>query len=709
MTTLSGLDHAEVLRELRAAGLGSLPGGGAEVFADRVRAARRARQGAPRHLARTCTAWRTAWACRRTARCSTTTSRPTRSASTTCCACASCRTRPAASWPSSRCRSTRENTVFERRGWSFTTGHDDLKMQAVSRLMLDNIAEHQGVLDHDLDAARPGGAALRRERHPGHGRRGDDRPRRRRGHAHRGEGRLARPRDPRGRPRSRCSATRTTTSCGASTGDAPSPRPRRVHQHLPGRVGAVAPSRPGARPSRSSACRRRSTACSRARRDRRRQLLERRVRARARRATCCCRRCASARTARSSRCSSSRDCRCGRSQTVAVTRESATSVALVQILLPEAEILDRGRARRRPPADRRQGPALGLLGPDAPPRPRRCCGASTPGCRWSSPSGPPAPRCDPERAGRGSTSALRGAVAEAAEHAERGGPGRRRAASASRAGYLARYFEKLRYRFGARERAGLAALLRAGRRVGADPERAGAALRRHRSRTLTPMAVDVAHPHRVGEILERVAARASGWRTTTPSTLLRSRDLVAVGRAADEMRARKHEPGRGHVHRRPEHQLHERLRHGLRLLRLLPPPGRHARGLRPAQARDLQEDRGDARARRHGPADAGRPPPRPRHRLVRGPVPVHQGALPDPPARALAARDPAHLAALEADDPGDALAPARRGPRLAARRRRRDPRRPRAQDHRARRRRRRPSGSASCARRTAWACRRRRR
>jgi aminodeoxyfutalosine synthase len=34
-----------------------------------------------------------------------------------------------------------ENTVFERRGWKFTTGMDDLKMQAVSRLMLDNI-EH---------------------------------------------------------------------------------------------------------------------------------------------------------------------------------------------------------------------------------------------------------------------------------------------------------------------------------------------------------------------------------------------------------------------------------------------------------------------------------------------------------------------------------------------------------------------------------------
>ena len=37
MTTLSGLTHEEVLIELKAAGLGSLPGGGAEVFADRVR------------------------------------------------------------------------------------------------------------------------------------------------------------------------------------------------------------------------------------------------------------------------------------------------------------------------------------------------------------------------------------------------------------------------------------------------------------------------------------------------------------------------------------------------------------------------------------------------------------------------------------------------------------------------------------------------
>ena len=32
-----------------------------------------------------------------------------------------------------------ENTVFARRGWAFTAGSEDLRMVAVSRLMLDNI------------------------------------------------------------------------------------------------------------------------------------------------------------------------------------------------------------------------------------------------------------------------------------------------------------------------------------------------------------------------------------------------------------------------------------------------------------------------------------------------------------------------------------------------------------------------------------------
>ena len=105
MTKLSGKTHAEVLADLKAAGLGSLPGGGAEVFADRVRRlVRRARSipttGSP-PIARP-----TGWGSRPTAPCSTGMSRPTRSGSTTGCGCATCRTRRAGSWRSSRCRST---------------------------------------------------------------------------------------------------------------------------------------------------------------------------------------------------------------------------------------------------------------------------------------------------------------------------------------------------------------------------------------------------------------------------------------------------------------------------------------------------------------------------------------------------------------------------------------------------------------------------
>src|SRR5499427_5454425 len=37
MSKLAGISHEEVLVELKAAGLGSMPGGGAEIFADRVR------------------------------------------------------------------------------------------------------------------------------------------------------------------------------------------------------------------------------------------------------------------------------------------------------------------------------------------------------------------------------------------------------------------------------------------------------------------------------------------------------------------------------------------------------------------------------------------------------------------------------------------------------------------------------------------------
>jgi aminodeoxyfutalosine synthase len=138
MTTLSGLSHEDVLRELQDAGLGSLPGGGAEVFADRVR-----RLVAPgkEHPDFWFHVHRTAHALGIPTHCTilyghveTYEERIDHLL----------RLRdlqdetggflafiPLAFHP--------ENTVFERRGWTHTHGSDDLKMVAVSRLMLDNI------------------------------------------------------------------------------------------------------------------------------------------------------------------------------------------------------------------------------------------------------------------------------------------------------------------------------------------------------------------------------------------------------------------------------------------------------------------------------------------------------------------------------------------------------------------------------------------
>src|SRR5437773_10448225 len=140
MTKLSGLTHEQVLRELRDAGLGSLPGGGAEVFADRVRRLVAPGKEHPEFWFHT---HRTAHGLGIPTHCTmlyghveTYEERIDHLL----------RLReqqdqtggflafiPLAFHP--------ENTVFERRGWRFTTGAEDLKMIAVSRLLLDNI-EH---------------------------------------------------------------------------------------------------------------------------------------------------------------------------------------------------------------------------------------------------------------------------------------------------------------------------------------------------------------------------------------------------------------------------------------------------------------------------------------------------------------------------------------------------------------------------------------
>jgi aminodeoxyfutalosine synthase len=138
MTTLSGLTHEQVLVELKAAGLGSLPGGGAEVFADRVRRLVAPGKEHPDFWLHT---HRTAHGLGIPTHCTllyghveTYEERVDHLL----------RLRdlqdetggflafiPLAFHP--------ENTVFERRGWKHTPGSDDLKMMAVSRLLLDNI------------------------------------------------------------------------------------------------------------------------------------------------------------------------------------------------------------------------------------------------------------------------------------------------------------------------------------------------------------------------------------------------------------------------------------------------------------------------------------------------------------------------------------------------------------------------------------------
>jgi aminodeoxyfutalosine synthase len=138
MTTLSGLTHEEVLRELKGAGLGSLPGGGAEVFADRVRRLvapgkehpdfwflthdTAHRLGIPTHC--TMLYGHVETYEERVDHLLRLREQQDRTGGFLAFI-------PLAFHP--------ENTVFERRGWRHTTGTDDLKLVAVSRLLLDNI------------------------------------------------------------------------------------------------------------------------------------------------------------------------------------------------------------------------------------------------------------------------------------------------------------------------------------------------------------------------------------------------------------------------------------------------------------------------------------------------------------------------------------------------------------------------------------------
>ncbi len=140
ITKLSGLEHEEVLRELVAAGLDTLPGGGAEIFAPRVRKIiapgkepadiwfRVHRSAHGMGLKTHCTMLYNHVETYEERIDHLIRLRDLQDETGGFMAFIPLPFHP-------------ENTVFERRGWTFTTGADDLKMIAVSRLMLDNI-EH---------------------------------------------------------------------------------------------------------------------------------------------------------------------------------------------------------------------------------------------------------------------------------------------------------------------------------------------------------------------------------------------------------------------------------------------------------------------------------------------------------------------------------------------------------------------------------------
>ncbi|HEX6787948.1 MAG TPA: CofH family radical SAM protein, partial [Gaiellaceae bacterium] len=138
MSKLEGCSHEEVLRVLKDAGLGSLPGGGAEIFAARVRGLiapgkepaeewfdvhdTAHRMGIPTH----CTLLYGHVETYEERVDHMLRLRDQQDATGGFLSFVPLAFHPA-------------NTVFERRGFKFTTGADDLKMMAVGRLLLDNV------------------------------------------------------------------------------------------------------------------------------------------------------------------------------------------------------------------------------------------------------------------------------------------------------------------------------------------------------------------------------------------------------------------------------------------------------------------------------------------------------------------------------------------------------------------------------------------
>ena len=199
MSRLEGCSHEEVLLTLKDSGLDSMPGGGAEIFADRVRALIAPGKEHPDEwfdvhdiahrlgITTQCTMLygHVETYEERVDHLLRLRDQQDRSGGFLSFI-------PLAFHP--------ENTVFERRGFRFTTGADDLKVIAVSRLLLDNVPHVKAYwIMMGLPLAQ---VALHfgRRRRPGDGRAGEDLPGGGRERRHRAEGRGARPLRPRGGP-----------------------------------------------------------------------------------------------------------------------------------------------------------------------------------------------------------------------------------------------------------------------------------------------------------------------------------------------------------------------------------------------------------------------------------------------------------------------------------------------------------------------------
>ena len=191
----------------------------------------------------------------------------------------------------------------------------------------------------------------------------------------------------------------------------------------------------------------------------------------------------------------------------------------------------------------------------------------------------------------------------------------------------------------------------------------------------------IAAPRRRGapsRSIDALLADAAAGRA--PVARRRASPLRRGADAGAGRRRRRAPPGaaprrRGHLHHRSQRQLHERLRHPLQVLQLLPAAHQQDRRLR-ADARGAHaEVPGDGRPGRRADPAAGRAEPEAADRLVRGSVPLDEGELPARDPRPVARGDPLHRRDREhVDPPGDRAADRRR-PRFDPGRRRRDPRR----------------------------------